>query len=425
MPRSAPESAQPAPKRQSVALARESVAILRRLAGQVAEIAALPIQRENADLWRRLNRVERVRPPVWINEICWSEIDLGLQCQDEYCRSLETELCQTLYQWRHLPVDMVVDGFVRCPLVIRDSGHGITGLETLPDHDFGARDYVPSIKSEADIARITMPEVWVAWEATARAHERLEAVFGGILPVIDIGDRCTWFAPWDELVRYWGITELMNDLVERPELVEQGIERMVQANLSRLDQLEAQNALALNNNNLRVGSGGLGYSDELPQPDFDGQHVRPMDMWSSATAQIFSCMSPAMHERFALRHEMRWLERFGLNCYGCCEPLHKKIHLLERIPRLRKISMSPWVDVEEAAEAMGKRYVFSHKPNPAVLAAEEWSPEAARAELRYVLDRTRGCVVEVIMKDISTLRRQPERLWEWAQLAMEVTEEYA
>jgi len=33
-------------------------------------------------------------------------------------------------------------------------------------------------------------------------------------------------------------------------------------------------------------------------------------------------------------------------------------------------------------------------------------------------------VVEVIMKDISTVRYQPQRLWEWARMAAEVTERY-
>jgi hypothetical protein len=29
------------------------------------------------------------------------------------------------------------------------------------------------------------------------------------------------------------------------------------------------------------------------------------------------------------------------------------------------------------------------------------------------------------MKDISTVRYQPQRLWEWAQIAAEVTQKYA
>ena len=41
--------------------------------------------------------------------------------------------------------------------------------------------------------------------------------------------------------------------------------------------------------------------------------------------------------------------------YG--EPLHKKIDILKKVPNLRKISMSPWVKVEEGAEIMGDSYV--------------------------------------------------------------------
>ncbi|MGQ9555807.1 MAG: hypothetical protein ACUVWR_17040 [Anaerolineae bacterium] len=401
--------------------------VLRRLGARIAEIADLPVQREKADLWRRLNRLERVKPPVWINEICWNEMgdELALECEDEFCRTYEMQLRQILYQWQHLPADMVVDGSVVCPLVIHDSGYGIVGQETVPDHEFGARDYIPIIKTEADIERIKTPEIWVDRQATQRNHERLRGIFAGILPVVEIGAQCTWFAPWDRLVCYWGTTELMVDMVDRPELVERGIERMVEAELGRLDQLVAQNALSLNNNNVRVGSGGLGFSDELPQPDFDGVHARPIDMWSSATPQIFSEVSPAMHERFALRYERRWLERFGLNCYGCCEPLHKKIPMLAaQVPRLRRISISPRANVEEAAAAIEDKFIFSYKPNPSILAEEAWSPEGARQVLREALEKTRGCVVEVIMKDISTVRRQPQRLWEWAQIASEVTEEY-
>jgi len=54
-----------------------------------------------------------------------------------------------------------------------------------------------------------------------------------------------------------------------------------------------------------------------------------------------------------------------------------------------------------------------------------WNPELARANLVWVLERTRGCVVEIIMKDISTVRNDPRRLSEWAQIARQVAEQYA
>ena len=62
---------------------------LRRLVEEQARAAELPAQRETAELWRRLNDLEPVRPMVWINEIPWHEMDvdgeLTLQCHDPWC----------------------------------------------------------------------------------------------------------------------------------------------------------------------------------------------------------------------------------------------------------------------------------------------------------------------------------------------------
>ena len=151
--------------------------------------------------------------------------------------------------------------------------------------------------------------------------------------------------------------------------------------------------------------------------------VRPWNMWGHATAQIFGSVSPTMHWDFGLKHEMRWLERWRLTYYGCCEPLDVKMNILRKIPNLRKISVSPWVNPERAVREIGTDYVVSRKPTPAWLAEDTWRPEAARADLVQFLETARGCQVEVIMKDISTVRYQPQRLWEWEKMAMEVVQE--
>ena len=68
---------------------------------------------------------------------------------------------------------------------------------------------------------------------------------------------------------------------------------------------------------------------------------------------------------------------------------------------------------------------MSYKPNPAVFAYDVWHPNQARRELRELLERGRGCHVEIIMKDISTVRYDPKRLWEWSEIAMEMAQEFA
>ena len=180
-------------------------------------------------------------------------------------------------------------------------------------------------------------------------------VYGGIMPVRKVGQTHIWFTPWDYLIRWWGIQEAMIDLVERPELVHAGVERMVDAWMVELDQFVEQNLLALDCNNTRIGSGGYGYTSKLPGEDFDPTYVKPHNMWGCSNAQIFSEVSPQMHWEFALKHDLRWLERWGLTYYGCCEPLDRKIDILRRIPNLRKISVSPWCKTDRLIEKIGRR----------------------------------------------------------------------
>ena len=148
-------------------------------------------------------------------------------------------------------------------------------------------------------------------------------------------------------------------------------------------------------------------------------------MWGCSNAQIFSEVSPQMHWEFALKHDLRWLNRWGLTYYGCCEPLDGKVDILQRIPNLRKVSVSPWCDTERAIDRIGTKYVISRKPTPAIFAEDRWDPGRARHELRDFLERSRGCHVELIMKDISTVRRQPQRLWDWATMASQEAQAFA
>jgi hypothetical protein len=261
-------------------------------------------------------------------------------------------------------------------------------------------------------------------EASERNYQMLIDLFGDILTIEKRGIVHTWFSPWDELIRWWDVEEALMDMITRPELVHMAMDRLVSAYLARLRQWQELNLLSLTDGNYRVGSGGPGYTDDLPAPGFDPEHVRTIDQWGCATAQIFSTVSPDMHEAFALQYERRWLEKFGLNYYGCCEPLHDKLGVLASVPNLRKVSMSAWADVDRAVPKMAGKYVFSHKPNPAVFAVDVYDPDHARKNLTDVLDRTDGCVVEIIMKDVSTVRNDPKRLWKWAEMAKDVAERY-
>jgi len=369
---------------------------------------------------------------VWINEIPWHEMnyngELELQTSNPFCQQVEQQLRRTIYQWNHIPCDMIVEPKFYSQLVIHDTGFGIDEDVEIRQEDekssIVSREFNPQIESEKDIEKIKFPIVTPDEKASEENYQTLVEVFGDILPIEKIGIVHRWFAPWDELIRWWDVQKALIDLVLRPELVHMAMDRLVSAYLNRLEQWKSLNLLFYNDGNYRVGSGALGYSNELPKSDFNPSQVRTIDQWGCGTAQIFSDVSPEMHVEFALQYEKRWLENFGLNYYGCCEPLHNKVEILEDIPNLRKISMSMWADVEKMIQKAGKKYVLSYKPNPAVLAKDHWNPAEARKELETVLEKTQGYALEIIMKDISTLRYQPQRLWEWAEIAMNIVENF-
>ena len=408
--------------------------ILRGLLAQIAEVASLPGHEAKAQRWRRLNDLDSVRPMVWINEICWHEMnvadELTLRCEHRWAREQEQAWRRLLYQWRHLPADMVVSDYLPCPLAIHSTDFGIVEevdlCRTDEENDIVSRRFHVQIREPDDLEKIRMPVVTHDEAATAYRFDALAQLADGILPVRKVGQTHIWFTPWDYLIRWWGIENAMVDMIERPELVHAGVERLVQAWMGELDQFIEQDLLDLDGDNTRIGSGGYGYTSELPGDEHDPARVRPRNMWGCSNAQIFSDVSPRMHWDFAIEHDLKWLARWGLTYYGCCEPLDGKMSLLRRIPNLRKISVTPWCDTKRAIAEIGDDYVISRKPNPAIFAGDVWNPEQARQELRDFLEPTEGkCHVELIMKDISTVRHEPQRLWEWARIAMEEAERFA
>jgi hypothetical protein len=408
--------------------------IIRDLAKQVAEIAAWPIMEEKRKLWRRLNSMERVRPLVTLENGTWHEtrwfIDRELKCESEEARLIEWNHRSAIWNFNNIKDDSVCQATAYSWMAINDPSNDILyGIEqhtTQVDHQMGAVRYNTSLSEDTSPDIIPTPNITVDWEETERRYQEQCELYDGILEVYKYGRGGGWFTPMDVFVTFRGIEQTFIDMVERPDFIHSWLEKMTWYHLYQYDQYEKHNVLTLNNNGVTNGPGGLGLTDELPQKDFDGIHVRTKDMWSHAATQIFSEVSPAMHKEFALDYEARYLSRFGLCNYGCCEPLDMKVDMvLKAIPNIRRMSMSPKANVRRGAEAIGRRCIFSWKPNPTMLSMESWDPKQAEGLLREGFEATRNCVTEVIMKDLHNVRNEPHRMIEWTDIAMRLAEEYA
>ena len=403
-------------------------AILREVGKQVAEIAADPVQAENIDLWKRLNRLQRVRPMIMLYD--WTQHETGrkfeMSCQSKDAREVEDILRGRIYHWWHQRDDWVFEPAVYCEIALECGNYGIEVDATRSTHAFGADAYHNVLADDADPNMLPMPAVTVDWDETRRRQDWMHDVFDGILDVRLKGRWGCWTQPMDEFIQWRGIEQTLIDVIDRPEWIHRWLQRIVDHDLSRYEQCEAMGLFTLNNCADFLWVGGELYTDELPAPDFDGEHVRMIDLWGSASTQIFSEVSPAMHEEFALQYEKQVMDRFGLCYYGCCEPLHHKVDsIFKYLPNVRKISMSPWADVAKGAEAIGDKAVFSYKPNPSILACANWDVAAAREQLREVFELTRDNIIEVSMKDLHTVHGEPHRMTEWVQMAKQLAEEYA
>jgi hypothetical protein len=402
--------------------------ILKRLASDIVKIGSLPIQKEKMELWRRLNDREPTRPLVYINEEPMTELiafstELQCQCSDPFLKSIEHGLRYTLYRWKHYPVDHIILPEVQFQKVFSSTGIGITQQgSTIDNNAVVSQHFDAQISEIEDIEKIQMPVVTYDAEETQRRYEMLSDILDGVAPVRLKGVRHIWFTPWDNLIRLVDIQSIMMDMIMRPDFVNALVSQYVDAKMHELDQIENLGLLDAGALNVRVGSGAYGYTRDLPAETSGRDGLPCRQLWGCGNAQIFSDVSPDMHWEFSLRHEMRWLERWGMTYYGCCEALHNKLDILRCIPNLRKISVSPWFDIPKGIDNGADEYVLSVKLNPAVFATDVFHEDQARREISDLLDQAEGCNVEVIMKDISTVRNDPMRIERWGRIAMEEVE---
>jgi hypothetical protein len=396
--------------------------VLRQLAIQLAEIAARPIEDEKRGLWYKHNGLEPTRPIIFCDpENGWTEIipPSSLQCQHNLARQWEMTLRKEIFWGTEMGDDYVVEPIFTVPHVHADIDWGLT--ETSIGGELGGTTAIrwdAPVKAYEDLEKLRFPIIEVDHEMTGYLVDLAEAIFRDLL---EVRVQTMWW--WTlgmtmTLVFLRGLEQVLYDFILEPDLFHRLMSFLRDGTLHMLDELERQNLLSLNNDGTYVGSGGLGYSHELPQSDFEGL-VRTMDMWGFGDSQETTTISPEMFAEFIAPYQMPILKRFGLNCYGCCEPLDKRWDSVSQIPRLRRVSCSPWADWADMAEKLGGKYIFSMKPSPTDLAVDHFHEDKIREGLREALRTTRDCRVEVIMKDNHTIRNDPQRVIRWCQIAQE------
>jgi hypothetical protein len=405
---------------QSFEISGWECGILRELALRVAEAAAKPEQQKKASLWKRHNMLEPTRPLVFCDpENGWNEIvvDADIRCRSELAVIWENRLRKELFWAEQMGDDKVTDNNFYIYYVYQDSGWG-ADTKFIRTAEKGSYTWIPGLKSYDQMNSLHFPEITVDYEATKKIFETAQNVFNGILNV-EIRGQWWWsLNPSNDLAYMRGLEQLMTDFYDNADELHRLMAFLRDGILHKLEFLQVNNLLGRNDGNIYVGSGGFGFTDELPAAGFDG-YVRTCDMWGFSESQETTYISPAMFNEFIFSYQLPLMEPFGLTCYGCCEPMEKRWEIVKKVHNLRRVSVSPWADPERMEEVLGADYIYSYKPHPADLAQAHCDWERIRRQLRNIVQLTRDCRVEIIMKDNHTLGGNPENVKQWCKIAKE------
>jgi len=402
--------------------------LLRELAKKYYTLSLQDRNAERLILHRNVNDLKHTRPVVLINELPWVEMNidnqLTLLCDNPILREAEDFFRKQIFQYTYFPADMILKPYYPLRKIIQFSETGLSVNEdtiATPDgNHIVAHEYHDQLALEESIDRITMPDVMYMEKETLYKYSVIAEAIGDIVPVKLMGIDCLYVTTWDDISMYRGVTPLLIDLMDRPEYTHKMVRKLTDIYVHKLNQYEKLGLFESDPFDLHCTPVANSTLKPLEEEGF----VTRKNIWGRGAAQIFASVSGSMREEFDIAYMKETVGQCGLVYYGCCEPLDKMIDIVEEIPNLRKISVTPWADVDRAADVMGSKYVFSSKPNPASVAVSALDEKDLRKELSKILDaiKRNNCPADIVLKDISSCHHNPQNIFNWEKVAMEMVQ---
>lgn len=395
---------------------KAQIQYIRDLAIQLNQVVLTEANNTKRQRWADHNDLKsRQKPLLWVcidDDGGWLELLplSSLQCEDKDLRELELKICKYLYHANHLKDDFVFENKVYFDYPGEYTGYQYGtkeqstawGIEVIkPKVGENAYHLNNFLKTDKDYELLLHHEVDFIPDETEK--KRLKDLYDEVLKDLL---SVEFHLPYSvlvqshliELVHLRGLEELMYDLYDDDRLYEV-IRHMAISKGKLLTRLEEKNLLFDNRINIYTGSGGLGYSNS---PLKAAKDVKIKDMWGFADAQEFSNVSPSMFEKFALENQKIGLNMFGNSCYGCCEPLdHKYDMIFKHIKNIRRLSISPWSNIEMAVDNIKQKAILSWKANPIEICTG-FDEQKTFKWLKETAQLTKDCYVEIILKDIRT-----------------------
>lgn len=402
--------------------------LLRELAHEVRAQAERPVMAERARWWIAHNALRPVRPMVLCYpEGAWDELlpDSAVRCTTQPARRWERTLRSRLIAARELDDDNVTRPFFDLPWRIDWGDHGVK-VPMVHGDNRGSYHWDPPIKDlDRDFSKLRFRQPRLDRRGSVEELELAREVLGDILPVRRRGGLWWSMGLTQQACFLMGLEELMLAVYDNPEGLRRLMAFLRDDHLRVIEWAEREGLVTPMNEADYAGSGGVCYTDELPGSDAaEPAGFGLGQRWGFAESQETVGLSPEHFAQFVLPYQLPLLEKFGLNCYGCCEQLDHRIDVVMRqVPRLRRVSVAPLANQEVLRAKLDRRYIFSRKVDPTKVCVG-FDEAGIRAELRQTLRLAGDGPLELILKDTHTVQGEPGRLGRWVRIAREEVDRY-
>ncbi|HML46369.1 MAG TPA: hypothetical protein PKE04_06420, partial [Clostridia bacterium] len=248
---------------------KEDTAVLREISKKVNELSQHPRNDALRALWREHTALRGKRPMLFVSpEGSWVEIlpPSALRCVDPAARDLENELRQRIVRDALIRDDVPIERtvFVQRAYIPINEGWGLVPQHEPSGDRRGAWRFKPVVETPSDWKKLRKPRLELNEAATAARFEAIREAVGDILDIRLTGCKNFSFHMMHLYCDLRGMSEMMMDLVLEPEMVHDVIAFFTEGLQGLIDQLRAENLIALNNDSQYHYTGGLGYTDELP-----------------------------------------------------------------------------------------------------------------------------------------------------------------
>lgn len=405
---------------------------IRSLACTYAEYACGAVMDARREKWRLHNRMQEHTFPFHIedNGSFLKDLIPPLQCEDDEFKNLEWRLLYSIVSYekinddRIIPsrflVDWHVDATPYCDelsFVHSDDGHG---------GHLGFESNKPIKDIDADFGKLKKMKPTLNLELTNLRAELARKAFDGLLPVA-IGRPGSFYSGGiaNKAVHLMGMEELFLQMAMNPDSVHRLFTFLAEDNLALGRWEEERGLLTINNDgNQGYCSGSSQFSDEIFMPDYtrDGTPIRSADRYGYLETQEATGLSPDMFAEFFMPHLKKFAEKFKLMKFGCCEPVHSLMPHLQKLHGLRKVSVTPWCNLEVLASNCNRNIIWSRKPVPLKLCGSIFNPADFRAHLEETLKIGKDYFIEFVFRDTNLLTgAMVQRLEEACKIVRDIT----